>query len=149
MKKLYLQFQFSGYPKKDIYCLAYTLGRRLSDFLGKEIFSLLLDSKILLNVFQVKKLRCISDGTYKLHSAAKALEGFLLKVIKGKGLQEQATDRIGDVFGKKECADDSRCYQNSFRGFIYGKQLKFLNTLEVRFVNVKTIIQWKEKSGYQ
>lgn len=101
MKKLYLNILW-GYPKKQVYGEAHTLGRRLVDFLGKELFSLLLDSRILLNTFGIKKFYCVSDETYKLHPAAKALEGFLLKVIKGKKLQEQAMDKIGEVFGKKD-----------------------------------------------
>lgn len=101
MKKLHLDFLY-GYPKKEIYGLSHELGKNLTNFLGKELFTLLLDSKILLNSFTVKKLQCIEDETYKLHPAAKALEGFLLKVIKGQKLQEHKRDVIGTVFGKKD-----------------------------------------------
>ncbi len=100
MKKLHLSFLY-GYSKKEVYLLADKLGRRLTDFLGKDIFMLLLDSKILLYA-NIKGLRCISDETYKLHPAAKALEGYLNKVIKGKKLQEAKSDTIGEVFGKKD-----------------------------------------------
>lgn len=101
MKKLHLDLLSYNYPKKEVYLLAHNLGRRLTDFLGKDIFTLLLDSKILL-YSGIKSLRCISDETYKLHPAAKALEGYLNKVIKGKKLQEDELDRIGEVFGKKD-----------------------------------------------
>jgi len=101
MKKLYLDSLYE-YPKKEVYILANKLGRRLVDFLGKEIFCLLLDSKILLATFKIKRLPCFSDDTYKLHAAAKALEGYLRKVIEGKKLQEFKDDTIGNVFGKKD-----------------------------------------------
>ena len=101
MKKLYLDSLY-GYPKKEIYMLANKLGRRLTDFLGKELFCLLLDSKILMTSFSVKKLRCISDETYKLHPVAKSLEGFLNKVINGKKLRKNKNDLIGGVFGKED-----------------------------------------------
>lgn len=43
------------YPKKEIYLLAHRLGRRLSDFLGERIFSLFLDSNILILGRPLKK----------------------------------------------------------------------------------------------
>jgi len=101
MTKLYLNISFN-HPKEEVYCLAHTLGKRLSEYLGEELFALLLDSKILLNSFSIKKLQCTKDKTYELHPAAKALEGFLLKVIKGKKLKESESDNIGGVFGKKD-----------------------------------------------
>ena len=103
MKKIYFDLSFRRYPKKEVYSLAYELGRRLAEFLGIELFKLLLDSRILLyKAFRLKQLQCISDETYKLHPAAKALEGFLKKTIKGKKLKEDRTDSIGAVFGKKD-----------------------------------------------
>ena len=101
MKKLYLEFISKRYPKKEVYDLAYHLGERLTNFLGEDIFILLLDSKILLTS-QISKIGYEGDKTFKLHSASKALEGFLLKIIKGKKLKQDINDKIGEVFGKKD-----------------------------------------------
>ncbi len=101
MKKLYLDYLY-GYPKKEVYGLANELGSRLTDFLGEDLFCLLLDSRILMLSFKIKKLQCVSDETYKLHPAAKSLEGFLNKVIKGKSLKKSKNDLIGGVFGKED-----------------------------------------------
>jgi len=99
-KKLYLEY-IHLYPKKEIYSLAFGLGRRLINYLGEELFLLLLDSQVLLNYYP-REIRCISDETYKIHPAAKALEGFLNKVIRGKKLKMSKGDSIGEVFGKKD-----------------------------------------------
>jgi hypothetical protein len=71
------------------------------DYLGKRMFFLLLDSKILLYNYE-KKLNFISDETYKLQPACKVLEGFLKKLIKQKKLRQSEEDNIGDVFGNKQ-----------------------------------------------
>jgi hypothetical protein len=48
------------------------------------------------------ELNFLFDESYKLHNAAKALEGFLEKLIEGKSLKMDKTDSIGFVFGKKD-----------------------------------------------
>jgi len=103
MKHIHFDISFYGYSKKEVYSLAYDLGENLSGFLGEDLFKLLLDSNILLyKTINLKTLRNISDETYKLHPASKALEGFLKKVIKGKKLKENKNDNIGGVFGKND-----------------------------------------------
>lgn len=100
MKKVNLIY-FNMYPKMELYSLANKFGRQLVDYLGKDMFSLLLDSKILQRNYN-KSLYCISDKTYQIHPAAKALEGFLEKLLKNKKLKENTADKIGDVFGMKQ-----------------------------------------------
>lgn len=101
MSKVNLEWSFWGYPKYYVYDLANSFGPRLMDFLGEDMCKLLLDSEILTN-HSSKELNRVSDETYKLHPAAKALEGFLEKVIKGKKLRQDKNDRIGNVFGDKQ-----------------------------------------------
>jgi len=101
MAKVNLEWDFYGYPKYHVYELANAFGTRLFDFLGKDLCSLLLDSEVLVNCTS-KELKCMSENTYKLHPAAKAFEGFLNKVIKGKKLRQDKEDKIGNVFGDKQ-----------------------------------------------
>lgn len=98
-KKIYFEIEFSGYPKKEVWHLAHKLGNNLSCFLGAKKFKLLLDSKVLIDSWKIKFLRPVSDDSYKLHSAAKALEGFLKKIIKGQKLESENFNKIGKIFG--------------------------------------------------
>lgn len=100
MKKIHLEFlhQLDGYPADEVYLLAHQLGRRLLEYIGKDIFKLLLDSKVLMNEHKPN----ISDNSYKLHNAAKGFEGYLLKVIRGKQLSPGSNNSIGDIFGKND-----------------------------------------------
>ena len=97
MKRLYLDFLWS-YPKKEVYFLASNFGRRLVDYLGEEGFCLFLDSKVLLYSNDPKEIWGVRDKTYKLHSAAKGLEFFLRKVIKGQSLGRNQKDKISETF---------------------------------------------------
>lgn len=99
MKKINFEHSFFMYEKKDVYLLAMRLGRRLTEYLGEDIVKLLLDSN---NLLKTAKLPYTADHSYKLHCSAKALEGFLEKLIKGKELRKDPEDKIGDVFGKKD-----------------------------------------------
>ena len=97
MKKLYLNLLYS-YPQKEVYFLAYILGRRLINFLGEEGFCLLLDSKVLLFSSEPKELWGVRDKTYKLHSGSKGLEYFLRRLIRGQSLKRNENEDIPNTF---------------------------------------------------
>lgn len=101
MGKVNLEHNFYSYPRYYVYRLANNFGVRLLDFLGKDLIKLLLDTEVLISHYH-KDLSCISEDSYKLHPSAKALEGFLKKVLNGKKLREDTNDQIGDVFGGKQ-----------------------------------------------
>lgn len=94
-----MEWDFFEYPKYHVYRLAEHFGTRLVDFLDKDIYKLLLDSEVLTRHTGYPS---VSEETFKLHPSAKALEGFLEKVIKGKGLRVDKNDKIGNVFGDKQ-----------------------------------------------
>jgi len=103
MSEINLDLKFgtiANYPKLVRYELAVKLGKKCVDFIGIDLFCLLLDGYVL-NTHYHDDLSCISDNTYTLHATAKALEGFLKKIIKTKRLKEDSKDEIGDVFGRK------------------------------------------------
>lgn len=95
-KKVYLEHIY-GYPEDEIYSLAYRLGRELINYIGRDLFLLLLDSRILLQKHKFKT----SEESWQLHPASKCLEGYLAKLISRKKLYEDKNDDIGDVFGRK------------------------------------------------
>jgi len=92
-KKVYLDI-IHNYPDDDKYLLAYELGRELVDYMGKKLFLLLLDSKILLNssIF-------LSDQSWQLTPAAKAFEGLLNKLADHKKLRKNSDDKkLGNIY---------------------------------------------------
>ncbi len=102
MSKVYVgSYKLRNYPDHVSYYLADKFGRRLLDYLGEDIFMLLLDSRTLVS-FHDTKLNVLSDDSYKVVNASKALEGFLEKLINGKKLRMDKGDKIGEVFGKKD-----------------------------------------------
>lgn len=96
-RKIYLEYLWE-YPEDLKYRLAKILGRQLLDYLGEDIFCLLLDADVLLGAHSIRTF----DKSYKIHPAAKALEGFLRKMIKRKKLYQDSKDQIGDIFGEKQ-----------------------------------------------
>lgn len=99
MKRVYLDYIYRGENNEEKYILAKKLGRQLVDYLGEELFTLLVDSKVLMSK---RLINIFSDASYTLHPAAKSFEGFLKKLIKQQKLCESKDDEIGNVFGNKQ-----------------------------------------------
>lgn len=94
-KKIYVDI-IHGYPEKDKYIFAHDLGSELLDYLGKDVFLLLLDSRILLNssIF-------LSDQSWQLTPAAKGFGGFLNKLADRKGLRKDKNDKnLGNIYSE-------------------------------------------------
>lgn len=98
MNRFGFEILFCGYSEEEVFRLAYDLGYELSNFLGENIFKPLLDSQILLST---PPPRGIEDYSYRIHPAAKALEGFLLKLIRERHLYMDKNYEIGRVFGEE------------------------------------------------